>query len=77
MKAIFDNNGTASVLIPAPNFLATLPESWTDQEKMIHVANKDLPPGTKYEIVDEVSSDRTFRNAWEYVAGPSERTAGE
>jgi len=77
MNAIFNNNGTASVLIPAPNFLATLPEGWTDEEKMIHVANKDLPAGTKYEIVDEVPSDRTFRNAWEYASGPNERTAQE
>ena len=31
------------------------------------IAKKDVPTGKKYKIVDvsEVSSDRTFRNAWE------------
>jgi hypothetical protein len=44
---------------------------------MIHLANKDLPTGTKYEIVgDDVGlSDRSFRNAWEYVAGENEKTS--
>ena len=44
---------------------------------MIYLANKDLPTGTPYEINDEDLSDRTFRNAWEYVAGASERTSEE
>jgi len=73
MKIIYDNNGTLSQLIPAPNFLATL--EGTDEEKLIHIANKDLPIGTKYEITDEDLSDRTFRDAWEYVAGASEKTS--
>jgi hypothetical protein len=32
------------------------------------VAAKDVPAGVPYKIVndDEVPSDRTFRNAWEY-----------
>ena len=39
----------------------------TDEEKLIYTANKDLPTGTKYEIInDSVDlSDRSFRNAWE------------
>jgi hypothetical protein len=34
------------------------------------IAAKDVPAGKPYEIVDvsEIPSDRTFRNAWEYVA---------
>jgi len=77
MSILFDKNGTVAIMQPAPKFLASLPSSWSEEKKLIFVANKDLPPGTKYEIVDEVSSDRTFRDAWEYVSGPNERTAGE
>jgi hypothetical protein len=73
MKIIYDNNGTLSQLIPSPKFLAQL--EGTDEEKLIHIANKDLPTGTPYEITDEDLSDRTFRNAWEYVAGSDEKTS--
>jgi len=73
MKIIYDNNGILSQLIPAPKFLATL--TGTDEEKLIHIANKDLPTGTPYEITDADLSDRSFRNAWEYVAGASEKTS--
>ena len=73
LKIIYDNNGTLSQLIPAPKFLATL--TGTDEEKLIHIANKDLPTGTKYEITDEDLSDRSFRMAWEYVAGENEKTS--
>jgi len=75
MVIIYDNNGTLAQMIPAPNFLEKL--TGTDEEKFIYVANKDLPTGTKYEITDEDLSDRSFRNAWEYVAGASERTSEE
>ena len=75
MKIIFDNNGILAQLIPAPNFLETL--IGTDEEKLIHIANKDLPTGTPYEITDEDLSDRTFRNAWEYVAGADEKTSAD
>ena len=77
MRIIFDNNGVAGVLIPAPKFLATL--TGTDEEKIIYVANKDLPTGTKYEIIgDDVDlSDRTFRNAWTYTAGSNEKTSAD
>jgi hypothetical protein len=73
MRLIYDNDGVAQVLTPAPKFLAQL--TGTDEEKLIHIANKDLPTGTKYEITDEDLSDRSFRNAWEYVAGASEKTS--
>ena len=75
MKLIYDNNGILSVLVPAPRKLASM--TGTDEEKLIHLANKDLPTGTKYEIIgDDVDlSDRSFRNAWEYVAGASEKTS--
>ncbi len=73
MKIIYDNNGILSQLIPAPKFLAQL--EGTDEEKLIHIANKDIPTGTPYEITDEDLSDRSFRNAWEYVAGADEKTS--
>jgi len=75
MKIIYPTTDGLSQLIPAPNFLATL--EGTDEEKLIHIANKDLPTGTPYEITDEDLSDRTFRNAWEYVAGSDEKTSDD
>ena len=46
-----------AVIVPSPNEKRTVDE----------IAKKDVPTGKKYKIVDvsEVSSDRTFRNAWE------------
>jgi len=76
MRLIYDNSGVAAVITPAPKFLAQL--EGTLEEKLIHIANKDLPTGTKYEIIaDSVDlSDRTFRGAWEYTADASvERTS--
>ena len=75
MNIIYDNSGTLAQLIAAPKFLAQL--EGTDEEKLIHIANKDLPTGTKYEITDADLSDRDFRNAWEYVAGASEKTSAD
>jgi len=78
MRIIYKQaSGIVGVLIPAPKFLATL--SGTDEEKLIHIANKDLPTGTKYEIVadDVPPSDRTFRNAWEYETGSEEKTSAD
>ena len=75
MKIIYDNGGILAQLIPSSKFLATL--TGTDEEKMIYLANKDLPTGTKYEITDELLDDRTFRGAWEYVAGASEKTSAD
>jgi hypothetical protein len=75
MHIIYDKNGTLSYLIPAPEFLASL--TGTDEEKMIHLANKDLPTGTKYEITDADLSDHTWRDAWEYTAGADEKTSAD
>ena len=74
-KIIYDNNGTLAQMIPAPKFLAQL--TGTLEEKLIHLANKTLPTGTKYEITNADLSDRTFRNAWEYTAGSSEKTSAD
>jgi hypothetical protein len=75
MVIIYDDSGRLAQMTPAPKFLATL--TGTEEEKLIHLANKDLPTGTKYEITDEDTSDRSFRNAWEYVAGASEKTSAD
>ena len=77
MKLIYDIDEIAAVVTPSTEFLATL--TGTDEEKMIHLANKDLPTGTKYEIIaDSVDlSDRTFRDAWTYTAGASEQTSAD
>ena len=77
MRLIYDNSGVAAVVVPAPKFLATL--TGTEEEKLIHIANKDLATGTKYEIIAESVdlSDRAFRNAWTYTAGAGEKTSAD
>ena len=85
MRLIYDNNGVAAVVVPAPKFLAQIldadgNDTVTLEEKLIHIANKDLPTGTKYEIIaDSVDlSDRAFRNAWTYTADASvEQTSAD
>jgi len=69
------NSGIVGELWVAPEFMDTL--TGTEEEKLIHIANKDLPTGTPYEITDEDLSDRSFRNAWEYVAGSNELTSAD
>jgi len=52
------NDGTISIIIPTEEALQTM----TVEE----IALKDVPTGKPYKIVNvsEVSSDRTFRDAW-------------
>jgi len=62
-RIIYPNDdGGVSILIPTPEYL----ETHTIEE----LAAKDVPTGKEYKIVDieDVPSDRTFRNAWEYTA---------
>ena len=83
MKIIYaQDNGILAQVVPAPKFLTQLTvldadgnDTVTLENKLIHIANKDLPTGTKYEITDADLSDRSFRNAWEYVAGADEKTS--
>jgi hypothetical protein len=55
--AIFPNETTISVLVPAPNCELSLEE----------ICVKDVPTGVPYRIIDssELPADREFRNAWE------------
>jgi hypothetical protein len=57
-RIIYPNdNGGVSIIVPADCGLT-----------VEQIAFKDVPNGKPYKIIDvsEVSSDRTFRNAWEY-----------
>jgi hypothetical protein len=63
MKRIIYKNtdNSVGIIIPSPEAL----QSMTIEQ----IAEKDVPTGLRYKIVDvsEIPSDRTFRNAWEYV----------
>jgi hypothetical protein len=52
--------GGVAVIVPAPECGLTIEE----------IAAKDVPTGKPFKIVDvnDIPSDRTFRNAWEYTA---------
>jgi hypothetical protein len=54
-------DGGVAILVPTQEYL----ETHTIEE----LALKDVPANTPYKIVDvsEIPTDRTFRNAWEYV----------
>ena len=58
-RIIYPNdNGGVSIIIPTVECGLTIEE----------IAAKDVPEGKPYKIVDveNIPSDRTFRNAWEY-----------
>jgi hypothetical protein len=61
-RIIYKNpNNTVSIIVPTQEYL----ETHTIEE----LALKDVPANTPYKIVDvsDIPTDRTFRNAWEYV----------
>jgi hypothetical protein len=53
------DNGGVAIIIPAIECGLTIEE----------IATKDVPTGKPYKIVDvtDIPTDRTFRDAWEYV----------
>ena len=58
MRIIYKTvEGTVSIISPSPNWSGPMEE----------LAQKDVPSGLKYKIVENsvIPSDRTFRNAWE------------
>jgi hypothetical protein len=62
-RIIYPNDdGGVAILIPSPEYLA--------EHTIEELAAKDVPAGKEYKIVDveDIPSDRTFRNAWEYTA---------
>ena len=52
-------NGIVAILVPSPDCKKSIEE----------IAAKGVPQGVPYKIISksDVPSDRTFRNAWEYV----------
>ena len=54
-RIIYPNNNTISIVIPS------------DGADINFVAQKDVPAGVPYKIisVNDIPSDRTFRNAWQ------------
>tara|TARA_R110002074_G_scaffold128262_1_gene268627 strand:+ start:241 stop:531 length:291 start_codon:yes stop_codon:yes gene_type:complete len=78
-KIIYENPNKPGAVIrmhPMASFLSTLPKEWTEEQRLIHLADKDLPTGTKYEIINKDDlPDSAFREAWEYVAGEKEKSS--
>lgn len=56
-RIIYKNGDGVAVICPSPKWEGTIEE----------LAKKDVPTGKKYKIVDAstISSDRSFRDAWE------------
>lgn len=54
------DNGGVAIIVPAVECDLTIQQ----------IAAKDVPVGKPYKIVDvsDIPTDRTFRNAWEYLA---------
>jgi hypothetical protein len=58
MKIIYKRpDSGVSVIVPSSEWLGTMEE----------LAQKDVPTGLKYKIVEDeiIPTDRSFRNAWE------------
>jgi hypothetical protein len=70
MKRIIYKNqdNTVSIIVPSDEALSLM--------TIEQIANKDVPTGLKYKIVDvsEIPSDREFRNAW--IINETELTDG-
>jgi hypothetical protein len=61
-RIIYPNDeGGVSILIPTEEYLS--------EHTIEELAAKDVPAGKSYKIVDveDIPTDRTFRNAWEYA----------
>ena len=61
-RIIYKNpDNSVSIIVPSAEYLET--------HTIEQLALKDVPANTPYKIVDvsEIPTDRTFRNAWEYV----------
>jgi hypothetical protein len=52
--------GGVAIIVPSPDCELTIEE----------IAAKDVPEGVEFKIIDadDIPTDRTFRNAWEYNA---------
>lgn len=52
------DDGGVAIIVPAPGTGLTIEQ----------IAQKDVPPGKPYQIIDaaDVPDDRSYRNAWVY-----------
>ncbi len=79
MKIIFkqEDSELVGVIYPEPKFLNSLEGSELD--RLVMLANKDLPAGAKYEVVEDdvVPETKEERRNWRYASGPQERTSQE
>ena len=59
-RIIYPRNGGVAIIVPAAGSGLTLEQ----------IAAKDVPSGVPYKIVhvNDIPSDRTFRDAWEYTS---------
>lgn len=66
-------DGGVRVVTPADDYLARLPADWTEDQKLIYVANQDLAAGTLYHLadVDDLPETRDYRDAWTYTSPAS------
>ena len=63
-RIIYPTDDGVAIIVPAPEWLAQ------EGNTMEVLAQTKVPEGTPCKIVDveDIPSDRTFRNAWEYTA---------
>ena len=56
------DNGGVAIIIPTAE--------WLETHTIEELAEKDVPAGAEFKIVNvtDIPEDRTFRDAWEYVA---------
>jgi hypothetical protein len=76
MIIIYNYEGDVAVIDPKKGFKEQFPG--TEEERLIHLANAQLPDGTKFEVspFDTVDmEDRTIGSDWIYKATARERTS--
>tara|TARA_B100000424_G_C22742878_1_gene401992 strand:- start:52 stop:300 length:249 start_codon:yes stop_codon:yes gene_type:complete len=58
--------GIVSILTPTPQILNEINPSTGELWTVEDIAKKDVPTGSKFKIVEDsdVSTDRSFRDAW-------------
>tara|TARA_Y100000992_G_scaffold119301_1_gene78177 strand:- start:117 stop:350 length:234 start_codon:yes stop_codon:yes gene_type:complete len=75
MRVVYKNDdGTITILVPV---LTEINLATGNPFTIEEIAAKDVPTGKKYKIVEDsdISSDRSFRNAW--TVDESDLTDGE
>ena len=76
MIIIYDYKGDLAVINPKKGFKECFPG--TEEDRLIHIANAELPDGNKFEVspFDTVDiEDRTVGSDWIYKGTARERTS--